>query len=1206
MPLRTVSAPPEEYVSASREHIESFQPTKTKSFLDTEPPKQRSGSISHSEDDDTNNNNISGDKNMQYQISNGSPHNGSPLMQSSPHNGSPLMQSMPAPGLQKDDNGQMRNMQGGQSIPNVYPNQRFPNQFVPTPYAYPRRVPVPMQTIQPMPPQSIQRILPNGQRVIVMQPQFMHPQFVQDPQYLYAMQQQQQQQYFLQQQQQMFQFQQQQQQQQQQQHFNQQGQNIQQNNEQESQRQPTQKPIKKIKGKDGIEYTLEEWKAIMSSNNNTREKIEPPVRPSAPGPEEERESNAEDVESLTKSINDISLENKEVTESVDKIKDDPVKLSDDEKKPIISDKDIVENDTNDSTNTKVGDIYIETNVVSNDTLQDTKAISELESIKSSIEENNESSLSLESPNNRQYSKQMIMKLKPANLPTPKFPIYIDNILVIINELGVRKKVEVSKYHNRPMGYWYDIGNNKVQDHRQQNSPQVRNTPRSGPLHVEKVNPNNMQGKPISRQSSGELQRMPSGQNLVGGGWIRGEKQKGAPAERKKLFETDASNQLVQTITGILNKITPDTYDKLSEQLCTIKINSSPNVKKVISVIFDTATQNKIFSHIYADLCSKLKSKSKEWTFLNRYVVKDYDTNDYLWISDMDLNDLSTSGPYESPDDCITAISPDGKFPEMEIFSVVENKLEFQENLLSLKAGILIKIYKHPNDKYYAHYKSMADINANFISQAVFKDISKAQKAAHANFKKLLIAECQERFFNIVDGTGEYGEYKELVKKHEIDKLSITSEKDLEQAEYDLEEIRIKLKIRKLGTIQFIGELFKLKILKAKLMFWVFQEILCEKDDSANFDSFALPLSSRKTLPDEDDLELLCELLSKIGDSLEKASTEDFAKEDFNDVFSLLHELSKQKEVSSRIKIKLELVIALRKNNWKARREDDGPCKKEDIHKKIANESNKGAPPRGILAPPIRMMQRGKGEPPMGQFNSQTEFRRMNSAPAQMEPIKNESKVLSFQTGVTVKRVNSLSSGTTINVPNANDNNNNINNNSNSNTDTKQSVEDDISDDKIEKKLKGMLSDYLKCKDMDEVCIPLQELPKRAIPRLIILVMDKYVDCNKSEDMTLLYKLLEDIGSKGMFSGLTELIEDTIFANWEPFQTLWEYVVDYVKAPVLIGDILKVLISNNACTKNAIKENINKIKRRLEEENDEYGPTMEDFDKVYNDLLNQIK
>ena len=204
------------------------------------------------------------------------------------------------------------------------------------------------------------------------------------------------------------------------------------------------------------------------------------------------------------------------------------------------------------------------------------------------------------------------------------------------------------------------------------------------------------------------------------------------------------------------------------------------------------------------------------------------------------------------------------------------------------------------------------------------------------------------------------------------------------------------------------------------------------------------MSSRKALPDEDDLELLCELLSKIGESLDKTTTDDDDKTRFNDCFILLLELSKQKEISSRIKVKLELVIALRKNNWKARREDEGPCKKEDIHKKIANETSIKA--NGMLKgpfsspqhqQPIRMMQRGK-EPPLGQFNQSNDFRRTISAPGSIEPMKNESKVPSFQTGVIVKRTNSVASvpvATTTASP--------------SSIETKQNVENDISDEKIE-------------------------------------------------------------------------------------------------------------------------------------------------------------
>lgn len=171
------------------------------------------------------------------------------------------------------------------------------------------------------------------------------------------------------------------------------------------------------------------------------------------------------------------------------------------------------------------------------------------------------------------------------------------------------------------------------------------------------------------------------------------------------------------------------------------------------------------------------------------------------------------------------------------------------------------------------------------------------------------------------------------------------------------------------------------------------------------------MADRKALPDEDDLELLCELLSKIGESLDKTSEEE-DKKSFNQCFALMQELSKHKEISSRIKVKLELVIALRKNNWKARREDEGPCKKEDIHKKIANEaSNKlnGLQKGPFSSPqqPIRVMQRGKGEPQFGQNNSPNDFRRVNSAPGHIEPMKNDSKVASFQTGFNLKRTNSI-------------------------------------------------------------------------------------------------------------------------------------------------------------------------------------------------------
>ena len=51
---------------------------------------------------------------------------------------------------------------------------------------------------------------------------------------------------------------------------------------------------------------------------------------------------------------------------------------------------------------------------------------------------------------------MILKLKPSTLPAEKFPVYSDNVMVLVVELGNRKRIEFSKFHNRPLGYWYDL------------------------------------------------------------------------------------------------------------------------------------------------------------------------------------------------------------------------------------------------------------------------------------------------------------------------------------------------------------------------------------------------------------------------------------------------------------------------------------------------------------------------------------------------------------------------------------------------------------------------------------------------------------------------------------------------------------------------------------------------------------------------------
>lgn len=59
---------------------------------------------------------------------------------------------------------------------------------------------------------------------------------------------------------------------------------------------------------------------------------------------------------------------------------------------------------------------------------------------------------------------------------------------------------------------------------------------------------------------------------------------------------------------ILNKITPEKFDKLSEALLGLGLNSQALLKGVILLIFEKALEEPKYSSMYAQLCKKLSTK----------------------------------------------------------------------------------------------------------------------------------------------------------------------------------------------------------------------------------------------------------------------------------------------------------------------------------------------------------------------------------------------------------------------------------------------------------------------------------------------------------------------------------------------------------------------------------------------------------------------
>jgi len=59
------------------------------------------------------------------------------------------------------------------------------------------------------------------------------------------------------------------------------------------------------------------------------------------------------------------------------------------------------------------------------------------------------------------------------------------------------------------------------------------------------------------------------------------------------------------VRGILNKLTPDKFDKLSLELLNVGIDSQTVLKGVILLIFDKALDEPKYSSLYAQLCHRL-------------------------------------------------------------------------------------------------------------------------------------------------------------------------------------------------------------------------------------------------------------------------------------------------------------------------------------------------------------------------------------------------------------------------------------------------------------------------------------------------------------------------------------------------------------------------------------------------------------------------
>uniref|UniRef100_A0A182WHC8 MIF4G domain-containing protein n=1 Tax=Anopheles minimus TaxID=112268 RepID=A0A182WHC8_9DIPT len=279
-------------------------------------------------------------------------------------------------------------------------------------------------------------------------------------------------------------------------------------------------------------------------------------------------------------------------------------------------------------------------------------------------------------------------------------------------------------------------------------------------------------------------------------------------------ETEATQQLSREFRSALNKLTPENFAVLKEQIKKMTIDTEERLGNCIKILFEKAIMEPNFSDTYAQLCKQL--------------------------------------------------------------------------------GMEIKVQSKESEK-------------------------------EINLKRQLISQCQVEFEK------HHKECKTNTElQEENDKRTEQGEQTAEQTEemkLDLEERTNRIRRRALGTIRFIGALYKQQLLGMTTMVNCVTQLL------------------QDSMLDEESLECVCKLLTTIGARLEESqsSSTGTLQECFNKLEAISERkilLSNGEPVSNRIRFMIMDLLDLRKDKWRGKHAQNAPKTREQIVREVEAEENK--------------------------------------------------------------------------------------------------------------------------------------------------------------------------------------------------------------------------------------------------------------------------
>jgi translation initiation factor 4G len=358
---------------------------------------------------------------------------------------------------------------------------------------------------------------------------------------------------------------------------------------------------------------------------------------------------------------------------------------------------------------------------------------------------------------------------------------------------------------------------------------------------------------------------------------------------------------------------------------------------IISRVFEKAIDEPSFGDTYADLCVRLSKNVNPDSFVHIIEERKKDCPTYYrWSSNMGTTDSEVFGPFASEEECMdVAFIEDSEAPkptqrgEMELILVKPIIVE----------GIFLKVMRtqqqeqsseeaEPAPKMFVVFFPVEDAEScgQLLSEP-FESEEECRKDSRKwnSSKRSLLNKCEEEFKK----QDIYVDWKKEKKEYEAKKESM-AEAERNETEEALEMKRIKIKKQMLGNIRFIGELFKKRLIKEKIMHECIQSLmkLTKKLDGG------LEQAQDDEM-DEEDHEALCQLFNTIGEEIDRSSKHG----PMELYFDRIEALSNDKSLASRSRFMYKDLIELRQNGWQTRRKQETAKTLDEIRKDAEREES---------------------------------------------------------------------------------------------------------------------------------------------------------------------------------------------------------------------------------------------------------------------------